>query len=44
VPLITNRNRSRVQITVDLTRQDVIEVANSLKVCGDEDKPLIPGY
>ncbi len=42
--LITNSDRSWVQITGDLTRQELIEVANSLKVYGDVDRPLIPGY
>lgn len=42
--LVTNSDRSWVRITGDLTRQELIEVANSMKVYGDVDKPLIPGY
>ena len=33
-----------VTITGDLTRQELIDVANSLKAYGDVEKPLPAGY
>jgi hypothetical protein len=42
--LLTYSDRSRVLITGDLTRDELVQVANSMRVYGDEDRPLIPGY
>jgi hypothetical protein len=42
--LLTYNDRWRVVITGDLTRQELIDVADSLKVYGDVDKPLPAGY
>ena len=42
--LITYSDRSKVVITGDLTRDELIKVAESMKVYGDVDKPLMPGY
>lgn len=36
--------RSRVVIWGDLTGQELIDVANSLRAYGDVDRPLLPGY
>ena len=38
--LITFSERSRITIRGDLTRQELIDVANSMKVYGDVDKPI----
>ena len=42
--LVTYSDRSMVTITGDLTRQELIDVANSLKAYGDVEKPLPAGY
>ena len=42
--LVTYSDRSRITITGDLTRQELIDVASSLRVYGDVDRPLPPGY
>jgi hypothetical protein len=42
--LITYSDRSMITITGDLTRQELIDVADSLKAYGDVGKPLPPGY
>jgi hypothetical protein len=42
--LITYSDRSMITVTGDLTRQELIDVANSLQVHGDVEKPLPPGY
>jgi hypothetical protein len=42
--LITYSDRSMITITGDLTRQELIDVANSLKAYGDAGKPLPAGY
>ncbi len=42
--LLTYDDRSRITITGDLTRQELIAVANSLKVYGDVSRPLPVGY
>jgi hypothetical protein len=42
--LLTYSDRSMITICGDLTRQELIAVANSLKVYGDVAKPLPAGY
>ena len=42
--LLTCSNRSQVVIYGDLTRQELIAVADSLKIYGDVDRPLPAGY
>ncbi len=42
--LITYSDRSKVIITGDLTRDELVKVAESMKVYGDVDRPLLPGY
>ena len=42
--LITYSDRSKVVITGDLTRDELVKVAESMKVYGDVDRPLLPGY
>ena len=42
--LITVSDRSKVIITGDLTREELVKVAESMKVYGDVDKPLMPGF
>jgi hypothetical protein len=42
--LLTYSDRSQVVIYGDLTRQELIDVANSLRVYGDVEKPLPAGY
>jgi hypothetical protein len=42
--LITYSDRSKVVITGDLTPDELIKVAESMKVYGDVDKPLMPGF
>ena len=42
--LITYSDRSMITITGDLTRQELIDVADSLKAYGDTETPLPPGY
>jgi hypothetical protein len=42
--LLTYSDRSRILITGDLTRDELVQVANSMKVYGDEGKPPMPGY
>ena len=42
--LITYSDRSKIVITGDLTRDELVKVAESMKVYGDEDKPLMPGF
>ncbi len=42
--LLTYSDRSRIWIRGDLTREELIEVANSLKVYGDTEKSTMPGY
>ena len=42
--LITYSDRSKVVITGDLTRDELIKVAESMKVYGDVDRPLMPGF
>ena len=42
--LVTFSDRSRVVIAGDLTRQELIDVANSMKAYGDVDRPPTPGY
>ena len=42
--LITYSDRSKVVITGDLTRDELVKVAESMKVYGDEDRPLMPGF
>jgi hypothetical protein len=42
--LITYSDRSRIVITGDLTRQELVAVANSMRVYGDENRPLTPGF
>ena len=42
--LLTYSDRSQVVIYGDLTRQELIDVANSLKIYGDVDRPLPSGY
>ena len=42
--LLTYNDRWRIVITGDLTRQELVDVANSLKVYGDVDRPLPAGY
>lgn len=42
--LITYSDRSRITITGDLTRQELIDVANSFKAYGDVERPLPKGY
>lgn len=42
--LVTYSDRSRITITGDLTRQELIEVANSLKAYGDASRPVPAGY
>ena len=42
--LVTSSDRFRTTIAGDLTRRELIDVANSLKAHGDVDKPLPAGY
>ncbi len=42
--LATRSDRSKITISGGLTRQELIDVANSLKVYGDVNKPLPAGY
>jgi hypothetical protein len=42
--LLAFNDRWRVMITGALTRQELVDVANSLKVYGDVDRPLPAGY
>lgn len=42
--LITSSDRSRITVTGDLTRQELLDVANSFKAYGDVDRPLPEGY
>ena len=42
--LLTHSDRSMITITGDLTRQELIDVANSLRAYGDVAKPLPEGY
>jgi hypothetical protein len=42
--LIAYSDRSRVVISGDLTRDELVKVANSLKAYGDVDRPLTLGY
>ena len=42
--LVVSTDRSRITITGDLTRQELLDVANSFKAVGDVDKPLPKGY
>jgi hypothetical protein len=42
--LISYSDRSKVVITGDLTRDELIRVAESMKAYGDEDRPLMPGF
>jgi hypothetical protein len=42
--LLTYDDRSRITISGDLTRQELIDVANSLKAYGNVRKPLPPGF
>jgi hypothetical protein len=42
--LVTYSDRSRITITGDLTRQELIDIASSLKAYGDVDRPLPAGY
>ena len=38
--LLTRSDRSQVAIWGDLTRQEMLDIANSLQAVGDTDKPL----
>ena len=42
--LLTYSDRSMITIYGDLTRQELIDVANSLTVYGDVNRPLPAGY
>jgi hypothetical protein len=42
--LITFSDRSQIAIRGDLTRQELIDVADSMKAYGDLDKGIMPGY
>jgi hypothetical protein len=42
--LVTTTDRSRVTITGDLTRRELLDVADSITAVGDLDKPLPKGY
>ena len=42
--LVTSSDRSRITITGDLTRREVLDVADSLRAVGDTEKPLPQGY
>ena len=42
--LVVSSDRSRITITGDLTRQELLDVADSFKAVGDVDKPLPEGY
>ncbi len=42
--LVTSSDRSRITITGDLTRQELLAVANSFSAVGHVDKPLPKGY
>jgi hypothetical protein len=42
--LVTTTDRSRVTITGDLTRQELLDVADSITAVGDLDRPLPEGY
>ena len=42
--LITYSDRSEVIISGDLTRAELVKVAESMKVYGDVDRPLMPGF
>ena len=42
--LLTYSDRSQIVVYGDLTRQELIDVANSLKVYGDVERPLPQGY
>jgi hypothetical protein len=42
--LVTFSDRSRITITGDLTRQELLDIADSFMAVGDGDKPLPEGY
>ena len=42
--LITYSDRSKIVITGDLTPDELVKVAEAMKVYGDVDRPLLPGY
>ena len=42
--LMTFSQRSRVVITGDLTQDELVAVANSMKAYGDLDRPVTPGF
>lgn len=42
--LVTYSERSRIVIWGDLTRRELIDVANSMKAYGDLDRGIMPGY
>jgi hypothetical protein len=42
--LVTSSDRSRITVTGDLTRQELLAVADSLKAVGDTEKPLPKAY
>ena len=42
--LMTFSQRSRVVITGDLTHDELVAVANSMKAYGDVDRPVTPGF
>ena len=41
---MTFSQRSRVVITGDLTHDELVAVANSMKAYGDLDRPVTPGF
>ena len=42
--LMTFSQRSRIVITGDLTHEELVAVANSMKAYGDLDRPVTPGF
>ena len=42
--LITYSDRSRIVISGDLTKEELVAVADSMKAYGDESRPLMPGF
>ena len=42
--LVTSSDRSKITITGDLTRQELLDIADSFTAVGDTDKPLPEGY
>jgi len=42
--LVTSSDRSRITVTGDLTRQELLAIADSFTAVGDTDKPLPEGY